>query len=107
MTAIKDKVSHVLEESRVILPGTQALLGFQFIAFFSNGFEKLPAAAQKGHLLSLLFVIASTIFLMSSAAYHRIVEEGEDTVRFHRFASYMVMCAMVMLAIGVALDVCI
>lgn len=38
-TPIKDKVDHVLTESRIIIPGAQALLGFQFIVFLSEAFK--------------------------------------------------------------------
>ena len=31
---------------------------------------------------------------MAPAAYHRIVEQGEDTERFHTFASRMVLLAL-------------
>jgi hypothetical protein len=44
------------------------------------------------------------VFLMAPAAFHRIVERGEDTERLHRFASAMVLAAMVPLALGIAGD---
>jgi hypothetical protein len=31
--------THVLEEARMVLPGIQALLGFQLIAVFSSRFD--------------------------------------------------------------------
>src|SRR5258708_17570885 len=50
-------------------------------------------------------LIASCIvFLMAPAAFHRIVERGEDSERLHRFASAMVLTAMVPLALGIAGD---
>ena len=42
---------------------------------------------------------------MAPAAYHRIVERGEDTERFHTFASRMVLLALALLAPGFAGDV--
>src|SRR5438445_33623 len=39
--------SHLLEECRMVLPGIQALFGFQLIAVFNQGFgEKLSHGAQ-------------------------------------------------------------
>jgi hypothetical protein len=102
---LEDRISHVLEELRVVLPGTQAFLGFQFVAVFSDGFSKLPQWQKDLHLSSLLFVTLSGLLLMTPAAYHRIVNEGGDTEGFHSFATRCLMLAMAALATGVSLDV--
>src|SRR5947209_10666573 len=84
---LKEKIKQVLEEARMVLPGAQALLGFQFIVILTNSFDQLPAQAKLVHVGSLAAIALSIILLMTPAAYHRIVEEGEDTERFHRFAT--------------------
>ncbi|HEX8069753.1 MAG TPA: DUF6328 family protein [Pyrinomonadaceae bacterium] len=101
---IKDKIKHVLTEARTVLPGAQALLGFQFISIFTDAFTKLPASSKSLHLVCLALVALSVILLMTPAAYHRIVEEGEETEQFHRFASRVLLAAMVPLALGVCGD---
>ena len=103
-TPLHDKIDDVLTECRVVIPGAQALLGFQLIATFMQGFEKLPRSSQYVHLASLLLMTLSMILLMTPAAYHRIVERGEDTVRFWRHARVMLLSAMVPLAAGLAGD---
>src|SRR5437588_6765743 len=48
---------YLLDESRMVLPGIQALFGFQLIAVFNSAFEqKLSPAEQRGHLLAIGFV---------------------------------------------------
>jgi amino acid permease len=101
---IKDKIKHVLTEARVVLPGAQALLGFQLITMFTDAFEKLPVASKYVHLSSLSLVGVSIVLLMTPAAYHRIVEEGEETEHFHRFASRVLIAAMIPLALGICGD---
>lgn len=103
-TSIKDKVDHVLTESRIIIPGAQALLGFQFIVFLSEAFKKLPRESQWIHLSSLMLVMASVILLMTPAAYHREVEHGKDTAHFHRIASRFVIIAPLPLALALTGD---
>ncbi|MGZ3460385.1 MAG: DUF6328 family protein, partial [Archangium sp.] len=103
-TKLGDKIRHVLTESRVILPGAQALLGFQFATVLVRSFDELPRSSKLVHLASLALVALSIILLMAPAAYHRIVERGEETERFHRFASSMVLSATVPLALGLAGD---
>ena len=100
----KDKIRQVLTEARVVLPGAQALLGFQLVTTLMEAFEKLPQSSKYVHLLSLSLVALSTVLLMTPAAYHRIVERGEQTEHFHRFASRMLIAAMFPLALGVTGD---
>ncbi len=101
---LEDRVKQVLTETRVVIPGAQALLGFQFIAMLTDAFDKLPASSKYVHLVSLALIALSTMLLMTPAAYHRIVEQGEDTERFVRLASRMMVSSMVPLALGIVGD---
>jgi Family of unknown function (DUF6328) len=103
-TEIFDKVEQVLIEARVVLPGAQALLGFQFATMLIEGFDKLPESSKLIHLSSLLLMALSVILLMTPAAYHRIVEKGQTTEHFHRVASAFVLAAMVTLPLGICGD---
>jgi hypothetical protein len=103
-TPTETKVKNVLAEARVILPGVQALLGFQINTMLSDGFDKLPESSKYIHLTSLALMAISIILLMTPAPYHRIVERGEDTEHFQRFASRLVLWAMVPLALGLSGD---
>jgi amino acid permease len=102
---LSDKIRHVLTEARVVLPGAQALLGFQFIAVLTESFDKLPNLSKYIHLASLGLMALTIVLLMTPAAYHRIVERGEETEHFHRFASKMVVAALVPLALGLCGEV--
>jgi Family of unknown function (DUF6328) len=101
---LTDKIRHVLTEARVVLPGAQALLGFQFVTTLMEAFEKLPLSSRYVHLASLSMVAVSIVLLMLPAAYHRIVERGEETEHFHRFAGRALIAAMIPLALGVSGD---
>lgn len=99
---LSDKIEHVLTEARLILPGAQALLGFLFVAVLMESFDKLPDTSKYMHLASLMLIALTIVLLMTPAAYHRIVERGEETEHFHRFASRMVVAALVPLALGIS-----
>jgi hypothetical protein len=101
-TSHKDKIDQVLNEARMVLPGAQALLGFQFVAMLTEAFDKLPETSKFVHLASFILTALSTVLLIAPAAYHRIVERGENTERFERFASRTVLASMVPLALGVS-----
>lgn len=103
-TPLSDRIKHILTEARMVTPGAQALLGFQFATFFQKQFDNLERSSQQIHLVSLILVAVSIVLLMTPAAYHRIVYNGEDTEEFFRLASRLVMMAMVPLAAGVCGD---
>ena len=99
-TSLEQRTVEVLTEARVLLPGAQALLGFQLAIVLMEAFERLPEPVKIVHLVSLGFVALATIVLMAPAAYHRIVERGRDTERFHDFASRMLLAALALLGPG-------
>jgi hypothetical protein len=101
---ITDKIEHVLTETRVVLPGAQALLGFQFLVILTEAFDNLPQSSKYVHLVSLGLITLSIVLLMMPAAYHRIVERGEETEHFHRFASGILLVSMIPLALGLSGD---
>lgn len=99
-TPLNHRIVQCLTEARVVLPGAQALLGFQLAMVLMEPFAGLPQSAKLVHLGSLGLIALATVVLMAPPAYHRIVERGEDTERFHTFASRMVLLAMALLAPG-------
>ncbi len=103
-TDLTTRVKQVLIECRVVLPGAQALLGFQLIIMWMTAFYKIPQVWKLMHLASLLAVAASTILLILPAAYHRIVEQGDDSEMLHHITAHALLWAMVFLALGICGD---
>jgi hypothetical protein len=101
---LEDRIRQVSTEIRMVLPGAQALLGFQFITFVLSEFDKLPQLLKEIHVVSSTLLTLSVILLMTPAAYHRIVEQGENSEHFHRFASVLLLSALVPLALGISGD---
>ena len=97
---LDEQIRHALTEVRMVLPGAQALLGFQFITLVLQEFEKLPESMKVTHLVSLSMTALAVILLMTPAAYHRIVAKGENTEQVHRFTGRMMMISLVPLALG-------
>jgi hypothetical protein len=99
------RTNQILQEIRIVLPGTQALLGFQFIAFFNPSFKTLSSHLQMYHLINLLLVTCSTVLLIAPVAYQEILENGHNTERFLRFTSRVITLAMLFLLLGLAGDI--
>jgi hypothetical protein len=104
-TPLHAKIEQMLTEARVVLPGAQALFGFQLAIVLTQSFEQLPSASRIVHAASLLLVALAVVLLMTPAAYHRIVYAGEDTEDMHRVGSALVTAATAPLALGLAGDV--
>lgn len=103
-TSLETKIEQMLTEARVILPGAQALLGFQLVITFSDAFEKLPFASKVVHLVALGLLALTVIWLMAPAAFHRIVYAGEDTPELHALGTRFLLAASVTLALGISAD---
>ena len=102
---LSNRIKHVLTECRVVLPGSQALLGFQFVVILTESFDKLPPLSKYIHLAALGLNALTIVLLITPAAYHRMVERGEETEHFHRFSSKVLVAALVPLALALASDV--
>jgi len=99
------KIDQMLTETRVILPGVQALMGFQLIVVMTDAFGQLPLALQNLHLAGLASTTLSTVLLLTPAAVHRIAFSGEDDARFHTIGTRLVSAALIPLAAGMAAEI--
>jgi hypothetical protein len=106
-TPLKTKIEQMLTEARVIIPGGQALLGFQFICTFTRSFKELPLSIQYLHAAGLCAVAFSVLLLMTPAALHRIAFHGEDDASFFKIGSALVVASSIPLASGIAGDVAV
>jgi len=103
---LEDAVRHALDEARMVLPGIQALFGFQLIAIFNDRFESDLNDAQKfEHLVSLLCVAAAVALLMTPAACHRQWNPMLVSVHFLVLTSSLVRLGMLVFAMGLSLDI--
>ena len=98
------KIEQMLTEARVILPGAQAMLGFQLIVTMSRVFSEMPACATFSHFAALGAMILSVVLLITPAAVHRLSFAGREDPSFHRIGSGLITMALVPLAAGIALD---
>src|SRR5262249_13681369 len=101
--ATSAKVDQLLTEARLIIPGAQALLGFQLAVTLTKAFSELPAESKLAHAVALCCIGLVVLFLMAPASLHRIAFDGEDDPQFVQLGSWFV-CAPLPLALGIALD---
>ena len=97
---------HILEECRMVLPGIQALFGFQLIAVFNQGFaEKLSALQQQLHLLSIVLTVCAVALVMTPAALHRQIDPLSVNRQFIECSTVLLLLSMFPLAISICLEI--
>ena len=104
--SLESAASYILEECRMVLPGIQALFGFQLIAVFNDDFrEKLSRGEQLVHLAAIVLVTVAIALVMAPAALHRQSEPRSVSERFINVSSTLLLAGMFPLAVGISLDV--
>jgi hypothetical protein len=95
----------VLDESRMILPGIQALFGFQLTIVFNDAFtQKLSVLEQRLHLVSIALILITTIIIMTQAVFHRQTGEKEVEEDFVRIATRLLLIGMIPLATSISIE---
>lgn len=96
---------YLLEESRMVLPGLQALFGFQLIAVFNSSFsEKLGAFEQRLHLVAIALVVVAIAMIMTPAAYHRQTSPRAVSAHWVMVSTRLLLVSMVPLAVAICID---
>jgi hypothetical protein len=104
-TPLHTKIEQMLTEARVILPGAQALLGFQFVVMLTKAFAELPASVRAVHLVALMCLALTITLLIAPAAIHRLTFGGNDDPRMHALGSLLMSIALLPLAFGLSCDI--
>jgi hypothetical protein len=102
---LKDAMRTVIEEARVIIPGIQALFGFQTMAVFNNRFDGMPSEIKAAYLVALGLLVLAIGLLMTPAAYHRLAEPGQVSRTMIRRSSTLITAGLVPLTLALAIDV--
>jgi hypothetical protein len=101
---LEKSVLILLEECRMVLPGIQALFGFQLIAVLNPMFSRLDVGQQRLHLVAVGLVALAIALIMTPAAYHRQTGPGQVSEAFVTLASRLVLWSMGPLAVAMCLD---
>src|SRR5207253_2898769 len=87
MANLRNKIKLALDEARMLVLGSQILVGFQYRVALESGFDALPAHARYLKLLGLASILLANLLLVWPATYHQISEDGEDTPDVHAFTT--------------------
>ncbi len=100
---LSEAVTHLLEESRMVLPGIQALFGFQLIVVFNPTFQEKLSLTERGlHLTAIGLIVIAIAMVMAPAAYHRQKDPQSISEHFVFIATRLLLYSMfpLMMALG-------
>lgn len=100
----QDRYKFVLEEARTVLPGIQALFGFQLITVFNPRFNDMVPVDQNLYWIALLLLSVAMCLLMTPAAYDRQTKCHRDPKHFEHVATFMITCALFPFMTALAID---
>lgn len=102
--SLGDVQKQILEECRMVLPGIQALFGFQLIAVFNQGFADLSRFDRDVHMVALLLNILAIGCVVAPASFHRQVERDCVSEQLINFSSKLLCVGMMPLLASLSLD---
>jgi membrane protein YdbS with pleckstrin-like domain len=104
--SLKDAIEQCLAEARMVLPGIQALFGFQLIAVFNDRFDTVLGAREQAlHLVAVVTIALAIVLIMTPAAYHRRTQRGQVSEDLLRVSSLLINLALLPLAAGLSIDI--
>jgi uncharacterized protein DUF6328 len=101
---LEEEATHITDEARMLLPGVQAVLGFQLVAVTNNRFTLFTETEQIMFLAAFVLLAIAMGLIMAPAAYHRQAGRGRVTRHFVDLASRLLTFAMLPLIVAFSLD---
>jgi len=102
--SLKDEARNSLDEARMVLPGIQAVFGFQLIAVFNDRFGAMDFLLRILHYTSIAFVVLAIALIMTPAAYDRIAEPRIVTAHFLNTTAILLTVAMGVFGAALSLE---
>lgn len=96
-------LSDLLEELRILLPGTTTLTAFLIILPFNSDFAEVREVQKIVYIITFLCSVLTLILLTAPAAHHRLQRPLRDREGFKNTATRMMVLALIPLSITVTL----
>ncbi len=93
----------LLNELRVLLPGTTTLTAFLIILPFNVSFTELPPTTRLVYLATFLCSVVSMVLFTAPAAHHRMERPLKDRDRFKTRASRLMIAGLIPLSFAFVL----
>lgn len=99
------RLDELLQELRVVLPGTTVLFGFLLAVSVSNRFEDFSRLNRTTYMVAFLAAAMAVVFLLAEAGYHRLVGHPYDKRAMIRTTSRQAVTALALLGLALVASV--
>lgn len=103
--SIERKFKVALDETRLLMMGSQILFGFEFHAVFQQTFGRLPVSSKIIDGIALLLMALAIALLIAPGTQHRLSLDGQITPALIRSATVFTGWALLPFAVSLGLDV--
>ena len=102
---LKEQLENTLSGASLVLPGVQALFGFQFIAIFQDPFTKVLTPFERTmHFASILLSSLAIVLIIAPASLHRSAEPERASKRLIVASGRLLSASLWVLALGAACE---
>lgn len=102
--SVEKKFKTALDETRLLMLGSQIFFGFQFNGIFQTAFDTLPMHARWLDAAALLLMTITLGLLIAPSARHRIAEGGQIDHGLFRATSFFAGAALFPFSLSLAID---
>ena len=102
---VEKKFKMALDETRLLMLGSQIFFGFQFNGIFQTAFDTLPARARWLDAAALILMTVTLGCLIAPSARHRIAEEGQVDYGVFRATTIFAGIALLPFSLSLAIDI--
>lgn len=99
------QLNELVQELRLVLPGTTVLFGFLLSVPFTAAFASLTTFDRVVYFVAFLGAALAMVFLLAEAGYHRLRGKPYDKHVMIRTATHQAITALV--SLGISLIACV
>jgi predicted membrane channel-forming protein YqfA (hemolysin III family) len=96
------ELAELVDELRVILPGTTVLFAFLLALPFSPSFAQVDRLSHVAYFTAFVCTALALVLLVGESAYHRVRGKPYDKPRMLRTATHQAVFALGLLSVAVA-----
>ncbi|MDO8370128.1 MAG: DUF6328 family protein [Candidatus Nitrotoga sp.] len=96
-------LDEMLNELRVLLPGSQLLTAFLIMLPFNSGFNQIIQIDKWIFMATFIFSVTSLILFTAPAVQHRLMRPLRNRLKFKQFASRQMIAGAIALSFALVL----
>jgi hypothetical protein len=97
-------LSDLLQELRVLLPGTQTLAAFLIILPFTEGFDRLQGIGRVVYVATFVLALIALVLFTAPAAHHRLQRPLKNRVAFKEKSTKIMIAGLIPFSLALILS---